>query len=104
MEKLNAEASAAIFKENNQDRDACEVDLHGLYVKEAIAYSDKTITDARRRADPEVRLIVGQGNHSEGGVSRLKPAIQEDLQSRGYRVDVDPKNAGVLIVRLGERR
>lgn len=83
---------------SSQDRDACEVDLHGLYVKEAVAYSDKTITDARRRADPEVRLIVGmcissvgfevpsskttgQGNHSEGGVSRLKPAIQEDLQS-----------------------
>ena len=38
---------------------AREVDLHGLYVKEAIAYSEKAIADAGRRGDPEIRLIVG---------------------------------------------
>ncbi|KAF8556379.1 DUF1771-domain-containing protein [Imleria badia] len=103
MEKLNAQASATIFKENNQDKAACEVDLHGLYVKEAIAYSQQAIADAGRRGDSEIRLIVGQGNHSEGGVSRLKPAIQESMQERGHRVEVDPRNPGVLLVRLGGR-
>jgi DNA-nicking Smr family endonuclease len=104
MARLHAAASAAIFREKNQDRDAYDVDLHGLRVKGAIHYAIKTITNARRDAEPEVRLIVGQGNHAEGGIPRLKPKVQEDLQSHGYRVDVDPKNAGVLIVRLGERR
>jgi len=103
MDKLNATASATVFKENNQDKDACEVDLHGLYVKEAITYSEKAITNARRKGDNEIRLIVGQGNHSEGGVSRLKPAIQEDMQMRGHHVEVDPRNPGVLLVRLGGR-
>ncbi|KAF8556381.1 hypothetical protein OG21DRAFT_659174 [Imleria badia] len=101
MEKLNAQASAIIFKENNQDKAACKVDLHGLYVKEAIAYSKQAIADAGRRGDSEIRLIVGQGNHSEGGVSRLKPAIQRKMQMCGHRVEVDPRNPGVLLVRLG---
>ena len=131
MERLDAEASAAIFKgkpnpyfcignelistlrkqpgkvpgrdvapllHSYQDRAACEIDLHGLYVKEAIAYSQRAVADARQRDDSEIRLIVGmcvasarfepfissslagQGNHSEGGISRLRPAIEKDMQ------------------------
>ncbi|KAF8131691.1 hypothetical protein EV363DRAFT_1103514, partial [Boletus edulis] len=72
-ETLHAEASATIFKENNRGRDACEVDLHGLFVKEAIAYAEKAVTGARQSGYPEIRLIVGQGNHSEKGIPRLKP-------------------------------
>lgn len=85
-----------------QKKAAGEVDLHGLYVKEAIGYSMKAITEARRRGDSEVRLIVGmcissasrlqaqvwchgsslagRGTHSDGGVSRLKPAIQKEMR------------------------
>jgi hypothetical protein len=36
-----------------------EVDLHGLYVKEAITYTDNSIAEARARGDKEIRLIVG---------------------------------------------
>ena len=36
-----------------------EVDLHGLYVKEAITYTDQSIVEARARGDKEIRLIVG---------------------------------------------
>lgn len=39
-----------------------EVDLHGLYVKEAITYSDNSIAEARARGDKEIRLIVGTSN------------------------------------------
>lgn len=39
-----------------------EVDLHGLYVKEAITYSDNSIAEARARGDKEIRLIVGSYN------------------------------------------
>ncbi|KAH0827891.1 hypothetical protein J3R83DRAFT_3520 [Lanmaoa asiatica] len=100
-ESLDAEASAIIFTENNQGKSACVVDLHGLYVKEAKTYSDKAIEEARRRGDSEIRLIVGQGTHSDGGISRLRPAIQKDMKMRGVHVKADPKNPGVLIVRLG---
>ncbi|KIJ67813.1 hypothetical protein HYDPIDRAFT_107316 [Hydnomerulius pinastri MD-312] len=100
MESFNAEASALIFKEKNTGRQRGEIDLHGLYVKEAISYSEKSIQEAQKRGDSEIRLIVGQGTHSDGGVSKLKPAIEEDLTRRGLRVEVDPRNAGVLIVQL----
>jgi DNA-nicking Smr family endonuclease len=36
-----------------------EVDLHGLYVKEAITYTDQNIAEARARGDKEIHLIVG---------------------------------------------
>ena len=36
-----------------------EVDLHGLYVKEAIARADEAITQAKRADKSELRLIVG---------------------------------------------
>lgn len=36
-----------------------EVDLHGLFVKESIAYTDQSIAEARARGDKEIRLIVG---------------------------------------------
>ena len=42
-----------------QDRPAGEVDLHGLYVKEAISYAEKAIKKARQRGDSEMCLIVG---------------------------------------------
>ncbi|KAG9316646.1 hypothetical protein JVU11DRAFT_2700 [Chiua virens] len=97
MEDLNAKASAIVFKgeapsyhscvtpltvfsENNQGKEADEVDLHGLHVKEAIAYAKKALAQARQKGFPEIRFIVGQGNHSDGGVARIKPAIQDAMQ------------------------
>jgi len=103
MKNLHAKASASIYQENNRDKSACEVDLHGLYVKEAIAYSEKAIREARQRGDSEIRLIVGKGSHSDGGVSKLKPAIQEYMRKDRIPVEVDLKNPGVLIVRVNGR-
>ena len=42
-----------------QDSAPGEVDLHGLYVKEAITYSERSINAARRRGDAKIHLIVG---------------------------------------------
>ena len=36
-----------------------EVDLHGLFVKESITYTDQSIAEARAQGDKELRLIVG---------------------------------------------
>ncbi|KAH9994938.1 hypothetical protein BJV74DRAFT_830603 [Russula compacta] len=86
MERLNAEASAWIFNG--------EVDLHGLYVKEAVAYTDNAIAGAQARGDKEIRLIVGKGTHSLNHEAKVKPAIEELMQI------TDPQNSGVLIVQL----
>jgi len=45
---------------NNTDSGPNEVDLHGLYVKEAIARTEQAIQDAKQRGDPDVHLIVGE--------------------------------------------
>lgn len=37
-----------------------EVDLHGLYVKEALYYAARAIECAMGRGDNEVRFIVGK--------------------------------------------
>lgn len=57
-----------------------EIDLHGLYVKEAIARTDEAILAAKRRGDSQLRLVVGKGIHSQGGVAKIKPAIAELMQ------------------------
>ncbi|EMD35284.1 hypothetical protein CERSUDRAFT_85301 [Gelatoporia subvermispora B] len=103
MERLNAEAAEWIYKANNLDSKPGEVDLHGLYVKEAITYTDRVIQDARERGDSKVHLIVGKGLHSKDGKAKLKPAIEELVEKHGLIVEIDPYNEGVLIVNLGGR-
>ncbi|KZV86585.1 DUF1771-domain-containing protein [Exidia glandulosa HHB12029] len=101
MESLNAEASEWIFKENNTDSEPGEVDLHGLYAREAITYADRSIEEARARGQSHIRLIVGKGMHSKGGASKLRPAIEELMQKHQLVASMDPHNAGVLVVDLG---
>ncbi|OSD03956.1 DUF1771-domain-containing protein [Trametes coccinea BRFM310] len=103
MERLNEQAAEWIFRENNTDSGPGEVDLHGLYVKEAIRFTDKSIQEARARGDSKIRLIVGKGLHSSGGVAKLKPAIEELIQKHGLVAELDEHNAGVLIVNIDGR-
>ncbi|EIM82692.1 DUF1771-domain-containing protein [Stereum hirsutum FP-91666 SS1] len=100
MERLNDEASAWIFRENNLDSQPGEIDLHGLYVKEAITYTDKSIQEARQRGDSTIHLIVGKGLHSPQHAAKLKPAIEELMQKHNLVAAIDAENAGVLIVQL----
>ncbi|KAJ7594784.1 cytoplasmic protein [Mycena floridula] len=100
MERLNKEASDWIFIENNKDSKPGEIDLHGLYVREAIAHTDAALQEAKQRGDSEVRLIVGKGLHSQGGAAKIKPAIEELMQKHQLVANLDPHNSGVLIVRI----
>ncbi|TDL26291.1 DUF1771-domain-containing protein [Rickenella mellea] len=102
MERLNAQASQWIFV--GASCKPGEVDLHGLYVKEAIAYTDQAIQAAQQRGDTEVHLIVGKGIHSAGHVAKIKPAIEELMQKHQLLAELDPHNSGVLIVYLNGGR
>ncbi|OJA08019.1 hypothetical protein AZE42_08017 [Rhizopogon vesiculosus] len=74
MVRLNKEASAKIFQENNKRSTQNTVDLHGLYVAEAEFYFERTVEQADR--EQSLRVIVGRGNHSDGNTPKIKPAIQ----------------------------
>jgi DNA-nicking Smr family endonuclease len=66
--------------ENNKQSPPGTIDLHGLYVKEAIERTEKAIADAQRQGTEELRVIVGKGIHSQGHVAKIKPAVQGLMQ------------------------
>ncbi|KAG9007605.1 hypothetical protein FRB94_013623 [Tulasnella sp. JGI-2019a] len=99
QERLDKKASEWIFKVNNKDRTPNELDLHGLYVKEAVRFTEDAIIAAQKNGYSQLRVIVGKGLHSQGG-AKLRPAI-EDLAAQLQLVSAtDPRNAGVLILTL----
>ncbi|KAG8919137.1 hypothetical protein FRC00_011699 [Tulasnella sp. 408] len=102
MDRLNREASDWIFEQNNLDSGPDEIDLHGLYVKEAIDHTEKAILSAQNRGDRQIRVIVGKGLHSQGSVAKLKPAIEELMAKHHLACQLDPHNAGVLVVTLNQ--
>ncbi|KAH0827911.1 hypothetical protein J3R83DRAFT_3540 [Lanmaoa asiatica] len=53
----------------SDDSNPGEIDLHGLYVKEAVSYVDKSVQEARQRGDAEIRFIVGKSRRSCQGFS-----------------------------------
>ncbi len=79
---------------NNTDSGPNEIDLHGLYVKEAVERTEQAIQAAQQRGDPSIHLIVGEystsylfrisvytfagkGLHSQGHVAKIKPAVED---------------------------
>ncbi|TFK44655.1 hypothetical protein BDQ12DRAFT_593493, partial [Crucibulum laeve] len=99
MEQLNKQASDWIFV-GTYDTPLNAIDLHGLYVKEAIARTDQALQEAKARGDSQVNLIVGKGLHSRGGMAKIKPAIEELMQKHQLIAELDPNNSGVLIVQM----
>ncbi|KIO25502.1 hypothetical protein M407DRAFT_8388 [Tulasnella calospora MUT 4182] len=104
MEELNKKASEGIFIANNVNRPPHEIDLHSLYVNEAIERTTLALIAARERGDPQLHLIVGRGMHSRDSVGKLRVAIENLMTMYDFTCQPDPRNVGVLIVRLDESR
>jgi len=101
MEQLNREAADWIFNANNGGSPPGTVDLHGLYVHEAIDRTESAIQAAQQNGQPSLRVIVGKGLHSKGHVAKIKPAIEQLMTKYNFAAELDPENEGVLIVHLG---
>ena len=91
--------------------------MHRLKVAEAQEKVEQALYDAIVTGVPELRIITGRGNHSKGGIPRLKLAIIGAMEEcvwsfhvltlrlttcvfSSYHIDVytDPNNSGVLII------
>lgn len=59
------------------------LDLHGLGVQEAIAATAAFLEEARRRGEPEVRIVYGKGKGSPGGRGILREVIPRWLDEQG---------------------
>ncbi|KAA1472886.1 hypothetical protein DENSPDRAFT_209616 [Dentipellis sp. KUC8613] len=97
---LNALASEMLFEMNNMHRKPNQVDLHGLYVAEAIDFTARCVAEAQARGDDEITFIVGRGLHSSDGRAKLAPAVEGKLRKLKLEPAQHPKNAGLLVVRL----
>jgi Domain of unknown function (DUF1771)/Smr domain len=137
MDRLNRIAADIFFKHNNPNDNGSNrfglVDLHGLFVKEAMMYAERAIqkeldrvidddtpdtpntrVENIRKASKDVPLIrgrvrqvvfiVGMGNHSEGHVRKIKPALDEMIAEKypTFRLFDDKPHKGCILVDFNE--
>ncbi len=70
-----------------------ELDLHGMTSDEALMRLKSFIEGSRRMGLEQVLIIVGKGNHSEGGKSVLHPIVETWLKGEGKTQTSKYKNA-----------
>ena len=99
-EEFNRKAAEYVFRENNEDSGPDEIDLHGLYVKEAEWILQRRIYYAVQTNQSHLNVIVGKGLHSSNGVAKIKPAVDDLCDKVGLNHYIDQKNTGVLVIDL----
>ncbi|KAK3100471.1 hypothetical protein FSP39_020574 [Pinctada imbricata] len=93
IKEANKRAAEKILAQRNQYiENSNTIDLHGLHVDEAKTILQQVIErrelelqhhpDKRKR---QLFIITGRGNHSRGGIARIKPAVINFLQQGQYR-------------------
>ncbi|KAI9008306.1 hypothetical protein BC832DRAFT_418514 [Gaertneriomyces semiglobifer] len=99
---LNRRAAELIFKANNSGRGRTleEIDLHGLHVKEAIAFLEDHIRKCKRDGTKRVEIITGRGRNSIDGIAKIKPAVQELIERERIRAYPSKTNPGRIIIEL----
>ena len=80
LSRLDQALDLADLSENNTSSPQDTIDLHGLYVKEALERTELAIQQAQSAGQSELRIIVGKGIHSQGHVAKIKPAVEEMMQ------------------------
>lgn len=97
-EERNRQASNAVLHQMNRARPENELDLHGLYVEEAILAVRRRLESRDDFSD--LIIITGRGNRSQGQVAKIKPAIIEFLSENGYNFIPNDPNDGCIKVKL----
>lgn len=97
LERHNAAAAEALVMKQSR---AGEVDLHGVCVKDAVRIARDQVeawwgservgewSRSGKIMGPGLQLVTGLGKHSEGGKSRIGPAVGSMLIREGWKVEI----------------
>ncbi|XP_034146999.1 NEDD4-binding protein 2 [Esox lucius] len=102
MREANHRAAAQIFERVNSSLLPQNVlDLHGLHVDEALLHLEEVLEKKSTECQQglcclQLSVITGRGNHSQGGVARIRPAVIDYLSTHCYRF-TEPKPGLVLV-------
>lgn len=102
VEYHNKEAARLHYVHNNSNLPDGTIDLHGLFVKEAIQKVDAAVSKAKKENRKTLTVIVGAGNHSIDRVQRIRPAVEKWCRDRGHTYTA--VNQGCLSISLREKR
>lgn len=101
MEEANQIAAKAIFDHNNNHHPKEIIDLHGLFVREAIRKLEDRITTATNENIKQIFVIVGRGLHSVGG-PKIKPAVELFARDNLIPFGEEKFNPGCIILDLSD--
>ncbi|XP_016145047.1 NEDD4-binding protein 2-like isoform X2 [Sinocyclocheilus grahami] len=91
MREANHRAAMQIFQQVNASLLPQNIlDLHGLHVDEALHHLSQVLTDknlelSQGLCQPQLSVITGRGNRSQGGVARIRPAVLDYLKNHHFR-------------------
>lgn len=83
----DAKASKMIFDELQKKQPEGTIDLHLQFVAEAIRICDQQLDIGRKKGWSQMVIIVGKGNHSEGGKCKIAPAVEEWASKKGLQLE-----------------
>lgn len=94
-DKENQVAADKLFAYHNAGKAADEIDLHGLYVQEAIDRLTRRVNDSKSSGQNILVIIVGRGLHSQG-TPKIKPAVIKFAIKHKIQHEVDSPHVGCI--------
>ncbi|CAE6457458.1 unnamed protein product [Rhizoctonia solani] len=110
VERYNERASKEIFLSLNATyysgtKEALEkIDLHGLFVNEALVYAQNHLDMCRDAGVTQTSIITGRGNNSKDGIAKIKPAVEGLLVREGLGDRFHWENEGCVAVNVPRGR
>ena len=97
MDENSALRAVSVFVRANRDVDCHRsIDLHGLTVREALCILGFVVQRLRRRGVYEVVVVTGRGRNSQGGKSRLRPAVEAYCVRHKYKYHATDADVRVM--------
>ena len=86
MNRKNHQAAELIFSHYNRDQPETTIDLHGLYVSEAVKYLEERVNQCRAKKCQQLTVITGAGNNSVNRIPKIKPEVEAFARKHQLKV------------------